>query len=281
MTDTVILYHKNCADGTAAALAAYQYFGENAFYIPVQYQEDPPDFLLKEEGKEVFIVDFSYPREVLNDLVSKHEVTVLDHHKTAKDDLLGYGKLRDKVFDMERSGAMITWSYFHPEKPIPKLFHFIQDRDLWKWKYEETKPISAYLQTVGFNHFRKWTPFLDDDVFETILEKGNAIAQYQDSCVKNNLKQFYQGRLPDGTVIWMNNCSHLISETCSAFLKSREDVEVCCCWFVLPTGKITFSFRSKPSFDCSVIAKRLGGGGHHQASGCKVDLIPENIPSPL
>jgi len=273
---TYVLYHKNCADGTASALAAYQYFGDSAKYIPVQYQEDPPEI---EEGSTVYLVDFSYPREILDSLTDDfREVIVLDHHKTAKEELLGYNRLTDMVFDMKRSGAMITWEYFHPEKPVPKLFYYIQDRDLWQWQYKETKPISAYLKTVGFNNFRKWIPFLENSALESLLEKGYAIAQYQDSCIKSNLNQFYKGKLPDGTVIWMNNCSHLISETCSAFLKSREDVEVCCCWFVLPTGQITFSFRSKPSFDCSVLAKRLGGGGHSASSGCKVDFTLENIP---
>lgn len=278
MTNTYILYHKNCADGTASALATYQYFGDKAKYIPVQYQEDPP---LIEKGSTVYLVDFCYPQAILDELTDGREVIVLDHHKTAQNDLLGYGKLSDMIFDMERSGAMITWQYFHPDKPIPKLFYYIQDRDLWQWQYEYTKPISAYLKTVGYDDFREWIPFLDDSRFETILEKGNAIAQYQDKCVEGNLSGFYKGKLPDGTPMWMTNCSHLISETCNAFLQSQEDVEVCCCWFVIPRGDIVFSFRSKEGFDCSAIAKRLGGGGHPQSSGCKVKLKAETIPMPI
>lgn len=276
--NTYVLYHKNCADGTASALAAYEYFGDNATYIPVMYGEGVVGEL--NFNSTVYLVDFSYPPEQLDELTQDREVIVLDHHKTAQETLLGYGKLSDMIFDMKRSGAMITWQYFHPNRPAPKLFHYIQDRDLWNWEYEETKPISAYLQTVGHDNFRAWIPFLDDNIFDSILDKGNAISQYQDKCVENNTKGFYQGVLPDGTEIWMTNQGHLISETCNAFLEQNEDIEVCCCWFIVNGKKIVFSFRSKGDFDCSMIAKRLGGGGHKNAAGASKPFQLGSVPIP-
>lgn len=275
MTDTYVLFHKNCADGTASALAAYEYFGDRAEYIPVQYNEGVIEGL--NFHSTVYLVDFCYPQEGLDELTQGRDVIVLDHHKTAQEDLLGYGRLTDKVFDMGRSGAMITWQYFFPDHPVPKLFYYIQDRDLWNWEYEETKPIAAFLKTIGYDNFRDWIPFLDDNVFDSILNKGKAIAQYQDKCVENNIKGFYKGLLPDKTKIWMCNNSHLISETCHSFLH-QNNVEVCCCWFVVKEGKIVFSFRSKGDYDCSAIAKRLGGGGHKNAAGTSVPLTSLNLP---
>lgn len=35
-------------------------------------------------------------------------------------------------FDMTKSGAVLTWEYFH-DKSVPKLLLHIQDRDIWKW----------------------------------------------------------------------------------------------------------------------------------------------------
>ena len=73
-----------------------------------------------EPGSEVYILDFSYPRQVMESLLSQHvKVIALDHHKTAQEALLG---LRGALFDMNRSGAMISWEYFHPEREIPDLF---------------------------------------------------------------------------------------------------------------------------------------------------------------
>ena len=45
--------------------------------------------------------------------------------------------LRGVLFDMNRSGAMISWEYFHLERPIPDLFRYIQDRDLCHQILEE------------------------------------------------------------------------------------------------------------------------------------------------
>jgi len=270
MTTNYILFHQNCADGTASALAAYLYFGdEQTEYIPVNHGESPPPM---QQGTTIYLLDFSYPRDILDELVQQHEVIVLDHHKTAKDDLLGYGNLTEKVFDMERSGAMISWQYFFPDDDIPKLFYYIQDRDLWQWQYKETKAISAFLKMIGYNHFREWLPYLSDHCFDRILEQGNAIAMYQEQCVKNQAKGFYWGTLPSGRQIWMNNCNHLISETCHKFLHTNKDVKVCCCWFVINGEKTVYSFRSKKGYDCSKIAKELGGGGHAQASGASIPI---------
>jgi oligoribonuclease NrnB/cAMP/cGMP phosphodiesterase (DHH superfamily) len=75
----------------------------------------------------VYILDFSYDEETLRNLYKKVEVVVLDHHKTAEKDLkdLSFAK-----FDMNKSGAMMAWEYFHPEKEVPLMIRYIQDRDL-------------------------------------------------------------------------------------------------------------------------------------------------------
>ncbi|PNW50001.1 UNVERIFIED_CONTAM: hypothetical protein BEN50_11080 [Euhalothece sp. KZN 001] len=277
MSQTYILFHENCADGTASALTAYLKFGEDAIYIPVQYNQPLPDLKPK---STVYVLDFCYPRQFLDDLIDTYnqDVIVLDHHKTAQEALLGYSKLKDSVFDMTKSGAILSWEYFHPADPVPSLFYYIQDRDLWQWKYPQTKFISAYLSAVGFNNFRDWIPFLEESNLDNIIDKGEAISEYQDKSASSNGEKFYEGILPDGTIMWMLNNQHLISDTCHKFLIANENIKVCCCWFVVDGSKVVFSFRSKQEFDCSEIAKKLGGGGHKNAAGASVNLTEKTIP---
>jgi len=45
-----------------------------------------------EEGSKVYMVDFSYPRGILEELTKHHDIVVLDHHKTAKDPFQVVGK---------------------------------------------------------------------------------------------------------------------------------------------------------------------------------------------
>src|SRR5205807_2421923 len=81
----------------------------------------------------VIMVDFSYKRAVLENMArTVNSILILDHHKTAAEDLAGLpplpgfptwreaawnGKLSQSIrmsalFDMDRSGAALAWDYF-------------------------------------------------------------------------------------------------------------------------------------------------------------------------
>jgi uncharacterized protein len=68
------LYHNNCPDGFGSALAAYLKFGDKSEYIGVKHQQDPPEM---EPGSEVYILDFSYPRQVMEALLEHHTQVIL------------------------------------------------------------------------------------------------------------------------------------------------------------------------------------------------------------
>jgi hypothetical protein len=54
-------------------------------------------------------------------------VTLIDHHKTALEDLAGLPSLHTFT-DLERSGATLAWDYLFPDKPRPLLLGHIEDR---------------------------------------------------------------------------------------------------------------------------------------------------------
>lgn len=80
------IYHGHCDDGFAAAWCVRQAIPDAEFY-PGVYQQEPPDVA----GRDVLMVDFSYKRPVLLRMAeSARSVMVLDHHKTAAEDLSGF-----------------------------------------------------------------------------------------------------------------------------------------------------------------------------------------------
>lgn len=269
------LYHKNCLDGYGSALAAYLKFKIDAQYIPVQHQEPVPPL---EPGSTIYLLDFCYPRPVMETLKKNQTVIVLDHHKTALEDMVGFDGLKDSVFDLQRSGAMITWQYFHPDREIPKLFRLIQDRDIWQWQYPETAPVTAVLMTIGYTDFQDWLPYLDDDKIAELVDMGKIILKANTHVIKNQLSMSYLGRLPGKKeLIPMVNTPHLISETCHEMLKAEryQDYPVVAAWYVRDGGKVSYSLRSRPKFDCTQIALQYGGGGHPQAAGFSVLEKPD------
>ncbi len=145
---TYVLYHAHCTHGFGAAYAAWKIHGDKAIYLPVKYDNPMPKL---KHRSQVFIVDFSYPKEELLELASQmHQVTVLDHHKTAEEDLreidLSEAPNLAITFDMNKSGAVLAWEHFHPGEEIPKLILHIQDKDLWRFDLADTKKVIASLR---------------------------------------------------------------------------------------------------------------------------------------
>ena len=78
------IYHGNCADGFGAAYAVWKRYGEAVEFYPGVYQQDPPDVT----GRDVIMVDFSYKRPVIEQMAQDaNSILILDHHKSAEEDL--------------------------------------------------------------------------------------------------------------------------------------------------------------------------------------------------
>ena len=69
LKDIVVIYHDQCRDGFGAAYAAWKKFGDKASYIPRKTQEAVPEGL---ESKEIYIVDYSYKKPILEELRAKN-----------------------------------------------------------------------------------------------------------------------------------------------------------------------------------------------------------------
>lgn len=81
----LVLYHSSCQDGFCAAWVAWRALEGNAEFIPVQYGQEPPPHI---DDRRVYVLDFSYKRPVLAQMCRQaSHVTVLDHHRTAEQDL--------------------------------------------------------------------------------------------------------------------------------------------------------------------------------------------------
>ena len=131
-----VIYHADCPDGFGAAYAAWKCFGADATYHAAR----PGDPLPNLAGKDVLIADVSWPRaEMVRVAEEARSLVVLDHHKTAEADLRD---LPFAHFDMERSGAVITWQHLH-QSPPPELLRYIQDRDLWRWELPHAREVLA------------------------------------------------------------------------------------------------------------------------------------------
>jgi len=256
------IYHKDCADGFAAALAVKLWADESSLpseFIPAHYGDTAPDVT----GKDVLIVDFSYPRETLLEMNKKaSSLKVIDHHKTAQESLKG---LDFCLFDMDKSGAVLTWEYLLPNRSVPELFLYIQDRDLWKWEYPLSNAISAGLQLLEFD-LDVWGKYIQNQALIELVDKGQVIVSYQEQCINKTIRSEIPMVPIAGHTVPCINTTHLISETGNELAKGHP---FCAMYFETAEHRI-YSLRSaKDGIDVSEIAKLFGGGGHFHAAGFK------------
>ena len=268
MTKPICIYHGNCADGFTSAWAIWKRHGNDFDYHPGVYQEPPPDVA----GRDVYLVDFSYKRDVLVQMLDEaRTVTILDHHKTAESDLAGLGMKypnADITFDMNRSGAMITWEYFH-NYPPPPLVAYVQDRDLWRFHLHGSREVSAFIFAHAYT-FENWD-YLDLMTREdmgAVRVGGSAIEKKHHKDVAELVDVCKRRMTIGGHDVWAASLPYTLTSDAGHLMAQGEPFAAC--YWDTAEGRV-FSLRSADDgMDVSEIAKQYGGGGHMRASGFRV-----------
>lgn len=256
MNFTHVLYHSKCNDGFGAAYAAWTVLGDSAQYLAVRHGDPLPEL---PEGARVAVLDFSYPREVLTELAQRcQSLLVLDHHKSARQDLEGLEFAR---FDLDKSGARMAWEHFRPQQPMPRLLEYVEDADLWRWQLPHSQEVSAALQVVAFD-FPTWGSL---DV-EQLAAEGQAIMRYKEHLLERCLSRAYPSRIGEHLVPTVN--SPLFQSELGDLLCLRNpEAPFAAVYYVNQKGMQAWSLRSRGEFDVSRVAEQFGGGGHKNAAG--------------
>jgi oligoribonuclease NrnB/cAMP/cGMP phosphodiesterase (DHH superfamily) len=179
------IYHANCLDGFGSAWAVWKRFGSKDFtYHAGNYSVPPPDV----SQRDVFMVDFSYKRDVVAEMIeSAKSVHLIDHHISALNDLQGLAGLNQHNSTIEQSGCMLTWQLFHGDTvPVPELLWYIQDRDLWRFELPHCRELTMALLSYDFD-FTVWDELNERPIADLIME-GAAIRRKHNRDLKSLLK---------------------------------------------------------------------------------------------
>lgn len=260
--NTLCIYHGNCADGFGSAWVVRKALGDEVQFHAGTYQDPPPDI----NGRSVLMVDFSYKRAVLEQIRDAASgVLVLDHHKTAEADLANLPGVRS-VFDMNRSGARITWDYFFPGEPPPQLLMHIEDRDLWRFALPNTREIQANVFSYPYD-FAMWDELMQRPV-EELIQEGKAIERKHHKDIRELVGVMTRRMWIGGYYVKMANLPHTLTSDAGHLLAQGEPFAGC--YWDTPSGRV-FSLRSTDAgMDVSKIAALYGGGGHRNASGFRI-----------
>ena len=226
----------------------------------VQHRNPPPPDL---KNKEIYFIDFVYKPEVMRQIVAENKkVMAIDHHVTAKESI---ALAHESSYEMEKSGSVLAWEYFHPGQAVPRLLLYIQDNDLWSFKVPYSRELFMYLHTVPWD-FKEWkrvmTRLEKADSRNNFIEKGKAILAFEagvvDSLVRNSaeLVEF------EGRKIYAVNSPIAVSELGHALAKKQPPMALI--WSERD-GRVVVSMRSTGR-ECGAVATKYGGRGHGELS---------------
>lgn len=285
MNNILCIYHGGCADGFGAAYALWLKFPNAEFYAG-KYGESPPDVT----GKDVVIVDFSYKKDVITELsYLARSLLIIDHHKSAYDDLKhieandckrGWEYFQGDyaaicasqnmpciaaIFDMEKSGAVLAWEFFHQGRRVPAVILHIQDRDLWKFELPETREIMMALYSYPME-FKVWEQITQNR--GALAEEGRVINRYYQKNLNDALNNTKQEHMISGYSVSVCNAPYFMASDLANIL--CEDKPFAACYYD-SDGWRNYSLRSKENgVDVSAIAQQYGGGGHKHAAGFRI-----------
>lgn len=299
MKDKVVcLYHKKCSDGAASAWVVKHKF-PNAILIPIDYGDPIPNDI---DHSDLYIVDFSLTSAAwYEEAVSRvRRLTVIDHHATAAQALADYLKLRPVTptkplgeyfmcdfgdfrlsFDLNHSGAVLTWKFLYPETPTPRFLLMVEDRDLNRYKFYGVRELHQYVSGRNYQ-IEAYDCLLDpESLQEVVIDNREGVEKWESEVMRYanfsttlTLQDLeVAGYKLKVRVIGLPNkewFTDVTSRMCDNSMMAPDGVAIA----FTPTdqdGATTYRVTSRnPNVNAGLIAKAFGGGGHPGAAGFKI-----------
>ncbi len=272
----VCFYHAGCPDGFGAVWSVRKAWGEDARYYARSHDDLLP--LDELEGALVVFVDIAVDNRQLRELsrVAGH-IILLDHHISAKlryqSDLETVNEIEaaghEIYFDLDHSGAMLAWNFFHPEDPAPPLLEYVEDQDLWNWKLVGSEEVNAAIASYP-REFEAWDELAQRSP-EDLMRDGEPIVRSNKMEVLRAIQNAHAISIGNDRVEAVNatvNRSAIGHELAKRMAFGRAWG----CVYRISGSRVHATLYSIADLDVSAIAGGLGGGGHRNAAGFTVSL---------
>jgi nanoRNase/pAp phosphatase (c-di-AMP/oligoRNAs hydrolase) len=272
----VCFYHAGCPDGFAAAWSVRRAWGGGGRYVARSHDDPLP--LEELEDALVVFVDIAVDNPQLQALseVASH-IVLLDHHVSAKlryqSDLETVNRLEDAgheiYFDLDHSGAVLAWHYFHPDDAPPALLDYVEDQDLWNWKLVGSEEVNAAIASYP-REFEAWDALAQRSP-KDLMREGEPIVRANKMEVRRAIQKT-QPILIAGERLEAVNATSNRSAIGHELAKRMAFGPAWGCVYRVSGGQVHATLYSIGDLDVSEIATQLGGGGHRNAAGFTVSL---------
>ena len=277
----VYVIHHCDADGWAAGAIAMATLASPSIEMsnyPTQYGKPLPiDINVLTDKDAVFILDFSYDREILEDINKRvKSLVVLDHHESMREKI---ADLPYVTFDLTKSGVLLAWEHFVDPSFVPPNIQLLDAYDLWNKNHPEYSwdDIASFhlgcvprMDELGFwltivNGF-----LLNHNVMATGRELYKDVVNRAEELKSDVLSSQFKVR--DTNIFFCHNKLHISLVSDLLYNDETLNCPVTVMAFETDDGWV-LSIRSKSDSPLSAleIAKVFNGGGHVLAAGGKIN----------
>ncbi len=280
-TKIIATYHGACLDGSSAAAVLKLKHPEVKFFpiksnVHTEIRNEVLSILNSDKEYELYILD--NPWFIEDFAKTGNKITILDHHIGEFENLNSITKKYpnvEYVFDNDKSGASLTWSYLFKNKEVPKFIWHIEDGDLYRYDEKEKSKLVESYATIYIDNIDKFITFINSDIME-IYKKAEPVLDYQNMLIDYYLRNAQALHLNiHGYKIKAYNIASIrpvVSDVGNIISqKTKEPVVM----FKIFGNTVNLSFRSasenyKPyPVD---LAQICGGNGHKLAAGATMSL---------
>jgi oligoribonuclease NrnB/cAMP/cGMP phosphodiesterase (DHH superfamily) len=180
-----------------------------------------------------------------------------------------------------KAGCELTWEYLFPNREMPAAVSFLGRYDVWDLQGSVLPfQYGMRLNNTWPDNQEMWQKFLKQDDDETTMlnvdtiRQGETILKYQDQENEKYCKSCaFEVQFEGFKAIAVNKL--LTSSQLFKSVWNKEKYDIMITFGLRSNGMWTMSFYTdKEGIDCSLLAKKLGGGGHKQAAGCNFEELP-------
>lgn len=182
MSNKIAYFHRNCWDGTFAALV-FNFRYPDADLIDFSYG-DPLPAMETFEGKEVYLLDLTIPDDDLRRMADVAErVHVLDHHPAALRQRVELKELTDKNVVMfvgnDVAGSMLAARYFLPSDVAPtvEILRWAEQYDRFVFEDPMTRQFMYGVSTLK-NDWKAFKEFFGEHALKYMFTTPNNHPDY-------------------------------------------------------------------------------------------------------
>lgn len=229
-------------------------------------------------GDTIFVADFSFPLEVMQDLDKRFNLIWIDHHKNVYESYAAAGFNPQGIRDSNVAACVSTWKYCYGDtRPVPESVIKISRWDIWQLN----KDVIGFHYALDMldlrpypSNMKTWEKLLADDkiLMDNLDVKGQEIRDFVETLDTAQMMDTAYPCVVDGKSAVVTNgksgCSLIF-----ASYKKPTDVQICYGWSsTLNAWKYTV-YQVNKAIPVDAIARKFGGNGHEGAAGWTGSLI--------